>query len=536
MVEGADSENGSIHPSVMPDAPEPIETQLLFFRGAAYLQYAVHLIESAIIDLEGVSKPTGLEGADLRLCCLETGRYGGVEIGNPKGPLGPLNSPKVKAYRGVLAAKPFRDQIVGLVKKSMRDHERFLSHFDGGASATALHEGDIAFQVEYAFQLSESIRPGNHSNSPPPPFPNIPPVLTTYHPLLIESHFSVLICHLLLADFANILPQFAKTAVLVDGVEGYPIFLPPRSMGQAEFIEVLERLGTGWRNGIQPHSLTSNHRGKARLGSTATIRAIESPPPKLITPSISDSSVSTVSAYSPALVAPVPSSSSSTSISSAASLANAFAGMDLNGTSGTAPSSSSSMTPAQAPIADYITTPSSPYVETTIEYPSSSSSSTCLRPDLTGDYLYAVGTTSTSHSASVSRKSSIYTLDSPRSPSRSPSLHQFGESSSNSYKDKGKKPNGNNDYDHDSNNDNGPPIDTTPEIQYRPDSSHVLDYARMLLAPVVKRQKERALQAATDKAAGIKKPPPINIPLHGPRVEIILAWLGAVQLPEIEGA
>ena len=31
-----------------------------------------------------------------------------------------------------------------------------------------------------------------------------------------------------------------------------------------------------------------------------------------------------------------------------------------------------------------------------------------------------------------------------------------------------------------------------------------------------------------------KKPLSINIPLHGPRVEIILAWLGAVHLPELE--
>jgi hypothetical protein len=53
---------------------------------------------------------------------------------------------------------------------------------------------------------------------------------------------------------------------------------------------------------------------------------------------------------------------------------------------------------------------------------------------------------------------------------------------------------------------------------------------------VVKRQKVRAERAAADKAAGVKKKPTsINIPLHGPRVEIILAWLGAVHLPELDG-
>jgi hypothetical protein len=227
-------------------------------------------------------------------------------------------------------------------------------------------------------------------------------------------------------------------------------------------------------------------------------------------------------------------------------LANTFAVMDLNGSPGLTPSSSSSRIPTPAPVADHITSPSSLYAETTIEdsLPSSSllSSSTHLRPDLTGDYLYAgVGTTSTSRSASVSRKSSIYTLDSPRSPSRSPSLPQFGESSSTNHKDKGKKTNGTDDsYGSNTNiirdHSPPPPIELAPEIEYRLDSSHVLDCARILLAPVVKRQKERALQAAADKAAGIKKPPPVHIPLHGPRVEIILAWLGAVQFPEIEGA
>jgi len=31
-----------------------------------------------------------------------------------------------------------------------------------------------------------------------------------------------------------------------------------------------------------------------------------------------------------------------------------------------------------------------------------------------------------------------------------------------------------------------------------------------------------------------KKNVTINIPLHGPRVEVILAWLGAVHLPELD--
>jgi hypothetical protein len=70
----------------------------------------------------------------------------------------------------------------------------------------------------------------------------------------------------------------------------------------------------------------------------------------------------------------------------------------------------------------------------------------------------------------------------------------------------------------------------------RAELARALDCARILIAPVLTRQKERAEKAAMDKAAGInkKKPLSISIPLHGPRVEIILAWLGAVHLFELD--
>ncbi|KAK0478594.1 hypothetical protein EDD18DRAFT_1086919, partial [Armillaria luteobubalina] len=69
----------------------------------------------------------------------------------------------------------------------------------------------------------------------------------------------------------------------------------------------------------------------------------------------------------------------------------------------------------------------------------------------------------------------------------------------------------------------------------RQDADEALDCARILLAPVVNRQRERAERAAADRAAGAKKKPlQINIPLHGPRAEVILAWLGVVHLPELD--
>ncbi|KAH9947088.1 hypothetical protein B0H21DRAFT_740280 [Amylocystis lapponica] len=395
-VEGPDGEPLLLHPSVLPDAPEPIEPQCLFLRAAAYLQHAIFLIEDAILRLERIRKVPSVDGAELRLCYIENSRYGGVEIGNPDGPLGKKDGVKLTAYKAMLAEEDFREQVTTLVRKAMRDHEKFLSHFDtlegptpfGGANA------DVAQRTEYAFLLCEALRPGSQSTAPPPETPSM---FTTYHPLLVESHFSILLCHLLLGDFPALLPGFIRTAAVVDGLEGYPVFLPPRSMAQAEFMEVLERLAGGWRNGIQPHSLS---RANSKL---AEIEAPRSPKAREVE------------------CAPDPPS----------------------------------------PDSDRL------------------ASSTSTLP---------VGINGSSSSARIH-------------VSQPPSGHETPSSAAD-----------------------------------RVDLAESLDCARILLAPVVARQRSKAEQNAIEKASGKgkKKPLNINIPLHGPRVEIVLAWLGAVHLTELD--
>ncbi|KAG8219328.1 hypothetical protein J3R82DRAFT_211 [Butyriboletus roseoflavus] len=278
-IEGPDGEPLLVHPSVSPDAPDPIEPQLLFLRGATYLQHALHLIESAIMKLEGVCKAGSTsDGTELRLCYLVNGRYGGVEIGNQEGPLGKSNGPKARAYRSVLGEESFREDVCGYLRKCIRDHERFLAHFDTLEGSPPMVGGDVPAdlprKVEIAFLLSEMARPGNQSGGTASfagtEF-SLPPIFTTYHPLLVESHFTILICQLMLAELPTLLTTFAHTAVLVDTLEGYPVFLPPRSMAQAEFIEVLERLASGWKIGVQPHSAM-------RAGSVPGRLAIEAPP------------------------------------------------------------------------------------------------------------------------------------------------------------------------------------------------------------------------------------------------------------------
>jgi len=385
------------------DVPDPLEPQLLFFRGAAYLQQAIHLIESAVLNLEGVKKTTSADGTELRLCYIENGKYGGVEIGNPDGPLGKREGPKLQAYTATLGEKNFKDHISQLLKRSMRDHERFQSHFEFLESSDSMQEGDILSQIHHAFLIVEANQRHGKEASASSNARDTPPMFATYHPLLIESLFTVLICHLMIADFEAILPLFVRAAAISEGSEGYPVFLPPRSMAQAEFIEVLERLARGWRKGIQPHSL-SNQRGKGRVVDTK--RLTSKPLPSL--------SVSRSNSYHELETDVIAGSSSSTGFG--------------NGS-----------------------------IET--------------------------------HQVA---KELALTLD----------THQMATSS---------------------------------DEERRSDAAEALNCARILLAPVAKRQRDMAQKLASEKAGSKStKPSPISIPLHGPKVEVILAWLGAVHLHELD--
>ncbi|KAI0310943.1 hypothetical protein OF83DRAFT_1278772 [Amylostereum chailletii] len=416
---GGSDEGGSdplvLHPSVLPDAPEPIEPQVLFLRGAAYLQHAVFLIEDAVLRLEGVRKAPAADGGELRLCHLAHGAYGGVEVGNPDGPLGRADGAKARAYRGALAAPAVRAQVGALVRKAMRDHERFLAHFDAlEVPQPPLAPEDLPARAAYAFQLAEALRPGAHAPPPPPPPADRPPPFTTYHPLLVEAHFSILLCHLLLGDFPALVRAFVRTAAVVDGLEGYPVFLPPRSMAQAEFVEILERLAGGWRAGVQPHSFAGGAARNGKLAIEAAARAEEKPEDEEEAEEAGEADEDDGSASSSSIQTPVDPHAPSTSTSTSS------AGPSSQPTSGRA-------TPASAP------------------HPNLKASST-----------------------------------------------------SNA---------------------------TAPaEADVAAERAAILDSAR-----------------ANGKSGGgggggkKKTAPPLSIPLHGPRVEVVLAWLGAVCLVELEG-
>ena len=412
-----------LHPSISSDAPEPIEPQLLFLRAAAHLQNAVYLIEDAMLKIEGVSKIPAQDAVELKLTLMEHGRFGGILVDHPHGPLGPRDSPRLEAYRAAMSIPALREVITGSIRKSIRDHEKFVTYFDTADGSLPVFDGDLAKRVQSAFLLSESLRPGNHSQSHSPPLPENPGIFTTYHPLLVESYFNLLICHLILGDFAALLPAFQRAAALIDGLEGYPIFLPARSMAQAEFIEILERLASGWSIGRRPHSLSQK-----RL-------AIEAPPESALVPSSSPPRLFVV------------------------------------------------RTQPQQDSASTTRTTSPVECATTEEAKLKGKASDPTRPILTGE----------ASSSTFRGSQSLVTEELPQ-------------------KEEGK----------------------IKALQN-------LDYARMLLAPVAARQKQKEEnEQATGGGPPDGKPKKgalsINIPLHGPRVDIVLAWLGAVHLPDMEDA
>ncbi|KAL3894102.1 MAG: hypothetical protein SGCHY_005469 [Lobulomycetales sp.] len=61
----------------------------------------------------------------------------------------------------------------------------------------------------------------------------------TYHPLMVECYYIIGLNYLLIGDW-DLLTQWHKfISRLVESCEGYPVFLPARSMGQSDYIESL---------------------------------------------------------------------------------------------------------------------------------------------------------------------------------------------------------------------------------------------------------------------------------------------------------
>ena len=482
VVEKSVSDQLVLHPSTLPDAPDPIEPQLLFHRGAAYLAHAIHVIEEAIYTLEGVRKGPQNDITETRLCYIENGKYGGTEINNPDGPLGRSDGAKAKAYKELLADPKFKEMVDNLLKKSKRDHERFLAHFDtlGGPETESFDFAyssveDCVEKMKNAFSMLGMLRtqsrphndnasvngnnPSKWTSSSSPTSSqsyNEPLPLTTYHPLLVESYFSILIAQLLLGEFTSLLPTFARTAHLVVGLEGYPVFLPPRSMAQAEWIETLERLAGGWNLGKLPEYGVES--------SLVQIARDDYQEPGFVdSPSGSEPPSS-------------PTSTSGDSSSYTCARSSAFPPSSTAGSSGLSQlSASSSSTAVVLGCASSISGSGMDAIAISKTYSSSAGRLSAL----TGLRVLLAPVMSKQKEAASATSGALVPVTSSRGKNVSPIT---------SLKEKERE-----------------------DANANTDTGTILNFN------------------ARGKAS-------INIPLHGPRVEIMLAWLAAVHLPELEDA
>ena len=85
-------------------------------------------------------------------------------------------------------------------------------------NATASGDDNIVEQAASVFLLSEALRPGAPGSHPPAaPLDSAVPFTTyrTYHLLLVKSHYSALLCLLMLGDFTALLCAFVRAATVV---------------------------------------------------------------------------------------------------------------------------------------------------------------------------------------------------------------------------------------------------------------------------------------------------------------------------------
>ena len=226
---------------------DDIERQLLFNRGMTYLQWASHLIEEKVLAIEGVPTPlAGLsnESGEISLESL------GIQVENYLGIYGSANSSKRTAYEETFKDRPFVDKISSLLRKSIRDHEKYLSQFEffevgpGSVWEDEDRKSNLSRQLvsdrPLTFRGRRLIHPrvltGHIQHAPvrEDGLNSETMILTSYHPLIVESHFSILLAHLLLGDFQTLLPLHYRTAWIMESLSGVPIFLSARSLCQSQ--------------------------------------------------------------------------------------------------------------------------------------------------------------------------------------------------------------------------------------------------------------------------------------------------------------
>ncbi|RIB18612.1 hypothetical protein C2G38_2184199 [Gigaspora rosea] len=263
------------------------ESQLYFLRAACYLQYAISLVDKAIQKVDGVERKDG-EGSELRLVAVKKGNNNGI---NNQG-----TTPKLDEYRKELL--PIMHQVQSLTKRSVRDYTHFLGFYPSSLPPFSTSvEGTSKASTPIASRDSSPVRSLKDDNLSPPINPTDqqndskttdknrklvekvaglssdignsisntstsvskdhnhshhhshhfhgyqpPHTFATYHPLLIEAWYAIALNYVLIGDLHTGALWHARIAEMHECIEGYPVFLPARSMAQADYMEVLERV------------------------------------------------------------------------------------------------------------------------------------------------------------------------------------------------------------------------------------------------------------------------------------------------------
>ena len=266
------------------DLDECSEAQLYFLRGACYHQYAISQLDKAIHEVNKAAAEKPKDGAGQSP--IDGAKRGSLAYVSPDVLQAPLES-----YRPALA--PYIAQVASLARKSIRDYEKFLEFFpnptlaEGGpvipsgsskssqapnGDADDAEDGPEPMSPATASGLSDmeeflrnvNLSPllyGSALKEPSTPLPKEPNLssasslatlrsvlkesdlqsaaknllsLGSYHPLLVEAWYAIGINFMLVKDWANATAWHARIIKLQDSVDGYPVFLPARSMSQGK--------------------------------------------------------------------------------------------------------------------------------------------------------------------------------------------------------------------------------------------------------------------------------------------------------------
>ncbi|CAG8480013.1 2240_t:CDS:2 [Ambispora gerdemannii] len=228
------------------------ESQLYFLRAACYLQYAISVVDKVIQKVDSAER----KEADGK------GSYNGKKDGASI----QAQIPKIEQYRQEFL--PIVHQMQTMARRSIRDYNHFLSFYPSPLPPFTVANDETASSKASSPTMSRESSPnrGIHFNvhttnenendngvngtqlidhgtknengssvvncglEPPHSY-------ATYHPLLIEAWYAIALNYILLGDIHTAALWHARISELHECIEGYPVFLPARSMAQADYME-----------------------------------------------------------------------------------------------------------------------------------------------------------------------------------------------------------------------------------------------------------------------------------------------------------